>query len=130
MKAIENLKFDANGLIPAVIQDVLNHQVLMVGYMNVESVRRTIETGKATFWSRSRQKFWVKGETSGHFQIVKNLYVDCDQDCLVILVDQQGPACHEGYRSCFFREVKENGEILDIISGQLKTPEEMYGKKK
>jgi phosphoribosyl-AMP cyclohydrolase len=130
LKALDNLKYDSNGLIPAVVQDYQNGQVLMVGYMNHEAVERTLQTGKVTFWSRSRQKFWVKGETSGHFQILKELYVDCDQDCLLVKAEQVGPACHEGYRSCFFREVKEQGESLAIIAEQMKTPEEIYGSKK
>lgn len=111
------------------VQDAENGQVLMVGYMNREAVEQTILTQKVTFWSRSRQKFWIKGETSGHFQHLKRLYVDCDQDCLLVEVEQVGAACHEGYRSCFFREVQSTGEQLAIIATQLKTPEEIYGKK-
>jgi phosphoribosyl-AMP cyclohydrolase len=125
--ALEGLKFDSNGLIPAVIQDVENGDVLMVGYMNQEAVNRTIETGKVTFWSRKRQEFWVKGETSGHFQNLRGLFVDCDQDCLLAKVEQIGPACHEGYRSCFFREVQGGGDQLAVIAEQWKTPEEIYG---
>ena len=102
----EGLKFDEKGLIAAVIQDAENGDVLMVGYMNREAVERTISTGRVTFWSRSRQKYWVKGETSGNIQRVKGIYVDCDQDCLLVKVEQTGAACHEGYRSCFFRRVR------------------------
>lgn len=112
---LDQLKFDESGLIPAVIQDFENAEVLMVGYMNRESLERTIATGRVTFWSRSRRKFWVKGETSGHFQHLKSIYVDCDQDCLLIKVDQVGPACHEGYRSCFYRGITEDGEGHKVV---------------
>jgi len=111
MSPLDSLKFNADGLIPAIIQDSENGQVLMMAWMNAESLRRTIESGKCTYWSRSRQSFWLKGETSGHFQIVKNISVDCDQDCLLIQVEQVGAACHENYRSCFFRDIKD-GELV------------------
>ncbi len=110
MSALDTLKYDANGLIPAVVQDYENGQVLMVAWMNQESLARTVESGFATYWSRSRAKFWVKGETSGHLQKVKRISVDCDQDCLLLQVEQTGPACHENYRSCFFR---------DLVDGEL-----------
>jgi len=103
MQIPDNLKFDEKGLIPAVIQDWQNNEVLMVAYMNAESLRRTVETGLTWFWSRSRQKFWQKGETSGHIQRVKDILYDCDQDTLLIKVEQTGPACHTGSRCCFFR---------------------------
>ncbi|HLK59645.1 MAG TPA: phosphoribosyl-AMP cyclohydrolase [Chthonomonadaceae bacterium] len=119
MQVPQGLKFDANGLIPAVVQDVENGQVLMVAYMNQEAVERTLTSGRATYWSRSRQQFWVKGETSGHIQLVKELYVDCDQDCLLVKVEQVGAACHEGYRTCFFRRVSEDGETLETIGEPL-----------
>ncbi len=102
----DRLKFDANGLIPVVAQDAESGDVLMVAWMNREAVERTAATGRATYWSRSRQQFWVKGETSGHRQHVKQILVDCDADTLLVLVDQEGPACHTGTRSCF-----EHGEI-------------------
>lgn len=105
MPAIKGLKYDENGLIPAIIQDAEDGQVLMMAWMNEESLRRTVATGFATYWSRSRQSFWVKGETSGHLQQVKKISVDCDQDCLLIQVDQTGAACHENFRSCFFRDI-------------------------
>ncbi len=119
MQVLQGLKFDANGLIPAVIQDADNGQVLMVAYMNDEAVKRTIESKRVTFWSRSRQKYWVKGETSGNIQVVKELSVDCDQDCLLIKVAQTGAACHEGYRSCFFRRIAEDGESLEVTDTPL-----------
>ena len=110
MKIPENLKFDEKGLIPAVVQDWRSSEVLMVAYMNTESVRRTVDTGLTWFWSRSRQKFWQKGETSGHVQHVKDILYDCDQDTLLVKVEQTGPACHTGERSCFFRSFSEKGE--------------------
>ncbi len=113
------LKFDEKGLIPAVVQDSVNGEVLMVGYMNLQAVEATILTKRVTFWSRSRQKFWIKGETSGNVQHVMGLYVDCDQDCLLVKVEQVGAACHEGYRSCFYREVSEDGEKLELIAEPL-----------
>ena len=130
MDFIDGLKFDFNGLIPAVVQDAENGEVLMVAFMNRESLARTVETGKATYWSRSRRQFWVKGETSGNHQIVRGLYVDCDQDCLLVKVEQTGPACHEGFRSCFSRQVGEDGGRLAVIAERLKSPEEIYGASK
>ena len=102
---LKTLKFDKNGLIPAIIQDYRDNEVLMVAYMNLESLRRTIKLGKACYWSRSRQEYWVKGETSGHFQFVKSIAYDCDLDALLIKVRQVGVACHTGNRSCFYRRL-------------------------
>ena len=107
MKIPEGLKFDEKGLIPAVVQDWKSGEVLMVAYMNSASVRKTVETGLTWFWSRSRQKFWQKGETSGNIQRVKEILYDCDQDTLLIKVEQTGPACHTGSRTCFFRSFSE-----------------------
>lgn len=103
---ITNLKFDKNGLIPAIIQDYKTKTVLMIAYMNKESLKRTLALGKTCFWSRSRKTYWVKGETSGHFQFVKNIYYDCDKDALLIKVRQVGPACHTQNLSCFYRRIK------------------------
>ncbi|MBN2026227.1 MAG: phosphoribosyl-AMP cyclohydrolase [Actinobacteria bacterium] len=100
-------KFDEKGLIPAIIQDWENGEVLMLGYMNEESLRRTVESGRTWFWSRSRQEFWCKGETSGHRQYVREIRYDCDADTLLIKVLQVGPACHKGERSCFYRTIEE-----------------------
>lgn len=96
------VKFNADGLIPAVTQDIRTDEVLMLAYMNEESLRKTIETGKAHYYSRSRQKLWLKGETSGHFQQVRSISLDCDGDTLLLKVEQTGAACHTGHRSCFF----------------------------
>lgn len=114
---INSLKFDANGLIPAVIQDFQNHEVLMVGYMNAEAVERTIQGPFVQFYSRSRQKMWLKGETSGHTQTVKEILFDCDKDCLLIKVEQKVAACHRGYRSCFFRRF-EDGRVV-MVGGKV-----------
>lgn len=106
------MKFDQNGLIPAVIQDASTKEILMVGYMNDETLKRTIESGRAVFWSRSRGETWVKGATSGNYMYVKEIRVDCDEDCLLILAEPAGPACHTGHKSCFFRKI-ENGELKE-----------------
>lgn len=98
---ITSLKFDATGLIPAIIQDSSNQEVLMLGYMNAEAVRRTLEEGRVTFWSRSRHEYWRKGDTSGHAQFVRSVHHDCDADTLLIGVEQIGAACHTGSRTCF-----------------------------
>lgn len=119
------LKYDADGLIPAVVQDADNNEILMVGYMNSEAVDRTLETGRVTYWSRSRQKFWVKGETSGHFQHVVEVRTDCDKDCLLIRARQVGAACHDGFRTCFYRAV--DGEELKVVEERLVDPEKVYG---
>ncbi len=100
---LDELKFDERGLIPTIIQDAENNEVLMLAYMNKESLQRTLDCGKTTFWSRSRQEFWLKGETSGHFQEVQEIRYDCDGDTLLIKVKQTGAACHTGERSCFYR---------------------------
>jgi len=116
-----------NGLIPAIIQDALTHEVLMLGYMNRESWQKTLETKRVSFWSRSRGKLWVKGETSGHTQEVKEIYLDCDGDTLLIKVNQiGGAACHTGFRSCFHLRHKE-GEWK--VSGErIFDPKEVYGR--
>lgn len=95
------LKRDAQGLVPAVIQDAASKDVLMVGWMDEEALHRTLTTGRTTFWSRSRQTYWVKGETSGNSQAVREIRLDCDGDTLLVIVDQTGPACHTGARTCF-----------------------------
>ena len=127
MSFYDKLKFDAQGLIPAIIQEQKNGRVVMMAWMNRASLESTVATGKTHFWSRSRQKFWMKGEESGNTQTVKNIAFDCDGDCLLIQVEQNGPACHEGYTSCFFRSVENGG--FKITEPQLLTPEQMYKKK-
>src|SRR5664279_175404 len=112
---LDSLKYDSDGLIPGVVQDATNGDVLMVAYMNRDAVAKTLTSGRACFWSRSRQTFWIKGETSGNIQAVKSVYVDCDKDCFVIKVEQTGAACHEGYRTCFFRQVDAEGRETVIL---------------
>ena len=99
-----------NGLVPVIVQDVTTKEVLMLAYMNEESLQKTIASGFATYWSRSRHELWLKGETSGHYQHVKDIRVDCDNDTLLLLVEQTGAACHTGHYSCFYRNVE--GEEL------------------
>ena len=115
MKILSELKYDRDGLVAAIIQDVTNNEVLMLGYMNPEAIKETLATGRVCFWSRSRQKLWIKGETSGHTQTVKSIAVDCDGDALLIKVEQKVAACHTGYRSCFFREVSPDGESTRVV---------------
>jgi phosphoribosyl-AMP cyclohydrolase len=104
---IPELKYDEKGLIPAIIQNIINNEVLMMAYMNKTSLEKTLETGKTHFWSRSRKKYWMKGETSGNVQIVKEILYDCDKDTLLIKVEQVGSgACHTGNKTCFYRRIK------------------------
>jgi phosphoribosyl-AMP cyclohydrolase len=122
---IPELKYDDKGLIPAIIQDADTMEVLMMAYMNRDSLEKTTETGYTHFWSRSRSKFWKKGETSGHVQMVKSILYDCDRDTLLIKVIQKGPgACHTGHRSCFFTDISGR-EMADISF----SAEKVYGKK-
>ena len=121
------LKFDNNGLIAVIIQDDGTDEVLMFGFMNREAVEKTLQGPYVTLWSRSRKKLWVKGEESGHTQTVKAVYYDCDADALLIRVDQKVAACHEGYRSCFFRKI-EKGESR-VIAKKVFDPKEAYGGK-
>ncbi len=109
------LRFNDAGLIPAIAQDAETHEVLMLAWMNAESIAQTLDTGRVTYWSRSRQAFWVKGETSGHVQALEEMRLDCDRDCLLLLVRQTGPACHTGRRSCFYTAVQE-GQEQEILS--------------
>ena len=108
---VTSLKYDANGLIPAIAQDHLGGEVLMMAWMNADSLRKTLETGQVTYWSRSRQSFWAKGESSGHVQLLVEMRVDCDRDCLLLLVDQTGPACHTNRRSCFYTAIRDGREV-------------------
>ncbi len=106
----KSLKFDDNGLIPAIAQDAESKDVLMMAWMNLQAIEKTLETGKVTYWSRSRQSFWVKGETSGHTQELVDFRYDCDRDCILVLINQVGPACHTNRRSCFYTSVKDGQE--------------------
>lgn len=105
------LTFTSDGLIPAIAQDAVSGDVLMMAWMNADAIARTLETGRVTYWSRSRQAFWVKGESSGHVQKLVDFRIDCDRDCLLVLVEQTGPACHTNRRSCFYTAVREGAEV-------------------
>lgn len=115
-----------NGLLPAIAQDAATGEVLMLAWMNAESYAETVQTGRAVYWSRSRGRFWRKGEESGHVQLVKSIRIDCDADTILLLVEQTGAACHEGYRSCFFRELTPEG--AKIIGTKLVDPAAVYKK--
>jgi len=121
---VDEIKFDEKGLVPAIIQDYKNNEVLMLGYMNREAVSKTLESGKVHFWSRSRGKMWVKGEISGHTQRVMDIFFDCDMDTILVKVDQKVAACHTGYRSCFYRTVK--GDDLIICGEKVFEEKEVY----
>ncbi|MGR3623139.1 phosphoribosyl-AMP cyclohydrolase [Pseudophaeobacter sp.] len=110
-----SLKYDDAGLIPCIAQDEASGEILMMAWMNAESVAKTLESGKVTYWSRSRQSFWVKGESSGHVQSLIDLRLDCDRDCLLALVQQEGPACHTNRRSCFYTAVRD-GEEQELMA--------------
>ena len=114
-----------DGLVPAIVQDAETNEVLMMAYMNRESWEATLQTGKATYWSRSRQKLWLKGESSGHFQIIKAVFIDCDDDTILLQVEQLGgAACHTGHKSCFYRKLK--GKDFVVVGEKIFNPEEVY----
>ncbi len=116
------------GLVPVIVQDWNSGEVLMLAYMNKEAWQKTIETGKVHYFSRSRNKLWLKGESSGHFQIVKEIYLDCDQDSVLLKIEQIGEAsCHHGYKSCFYRRLE--GDKLIVVGEKIFDPEVVYGKK-
>lgn len=108
----DSLKYDANGLIPAIAQDAATGDILMMAWMNAESLTETLRTGDVTYWSRSRAELWRKGATSGHVQKLRSLRIDCDRDCLLMQVDQTGPACHTGRRTCFYTELQDGVEVI------------------
>ncbi len=127
---MDNLNFtkSADGLIPAIVQDYKSNEILMLAYINKEAWEKTIETGKAHYWSRSRNKLWLKGESSGHVQIIHEIFVDCDEDTVIYKVEQLGgAACHVGYSSCFYRKVVDGK--FEITGKMVFNPEEVYGKK-
>ena len=114
-----------DGLVPAIVQDAETKEVLMMAYMNSESWEATLKTGKATYWSRSRQSLWMKGESSGNVQLVKNIFIDCDNDTILLQVEQLGgAACHTGYKSCFYRKL-DGGDFI-IVGEKIFNPEEVY----
>ncbi len=124
-ETVKALKYDDAGLIPAVCVDAETKEVLMVAYMNETALLETIRTGKTNFWSRSRQKYWVKGESSGHTQEVHSLRIDCDMDTLLIEVTQHGGACHQGYYSCFYRSLDADGQWL-VTGEKVFDPDSVY----
>jgi len=125
---LQALKFDSNGMIPAVVQDHRTGQVLMVAWMNRDALEKTIETGKTHFYSRSRNKLWLKGESSGHVQHVKSICTDCDQDVLLVAVEQVGAACHDGYYSCFYRQHQPGASDWKIVGEKVFDPAKVYHK--
>ncbi|MEC9485941.1 MAG: phosphoribosyl-AMP cyclohydrolase [Prosthecochloris sp.] len=125
---LETVKFDDNGLVPAIVQDQKTGKVLMMAWMNRESLEMTLEKKKACYWSRSRQKLWLKGESSGNMQDVHDILIDCDGDTLLLKVSQKGGACHMGYHSCFYRKTKDDLS-MEICDTLMFNPEEVYGKK-
>jgi len=125
---LQGLKFDSNGLIPAIIQDHKTNEVLMMAWMNAAALDKTLETGKTHFFSRSRNKLWLKGESSGHVQLVKSIRTDCDQDVLLISVDQTGAACHDGYYSCFYREHQKGQPGWKVVGNKVFEPDSVYKK--
>lgn len=132
MTEIDQLKFDEKGLIPAVIVEAGTHRLLMVAYMNRESLKISMETGKTCFWSRSRQELWTKGETSGNYQHIVSITADCDMDTLKVVVEKDGPACHTGAETCFFNPVYQSDEksdftldaLMELIRGRKTDPQE------
>jgi len=108
---LSTLTYNAAGLIPAIAQDATSGEVLMMAWMNADAVVRTLETRRVTYWSRSRQAFWIKGETSGHMQELVDFRVDCDRDCVVVLINQTGQACHTNRRSCFYTAIRDGEEV-------------------
>jgi len=123
---IDDLKYNDDGLIPAIAQQHDSKEVLMMAWMNKSSIEESLETGRVCYWSRSRQAFWRKGESSGQIQMLKQFRVDCDSDTLLLLVDQTGPACHTGRRTCFYQVADDKELIID--SEPLIDPKELYGK--
>ncbi|HSW46065.1 MAG TPA: phosphoribosyl-AMP cyclohydrolase [Phycisphaerae bacterium] len=127
-RVLDTLKYDAQGLIPAIVVDADSGEVLMMAYMNRNCLAESIHTGRTHFWSRSRQKYWMKGESSGHTQEIQEILVDCDMDTVLIRVKQHGAACHNGYKSCFYRRLQSDGS-WQVIAERVFDPEKVYGKK-
>lgn len=124
MEWMKEIKFDINGLIPAIVQDEKTGEVMMVAYMNEEALRKTVEDKIACFYSRSRQRLWVKGETSGNFLKVKEIWLDCDGDSILLKVEAPPAVCHTGYRSCFHRVLKK--DKFEVVGTKVFSPEEVY----
>ncbi len=125
MDLLERVSFNKECLLPVIVQDINRGEVLMMAWMNREALKKTIASGKAYFWSRSRQKLWLKGESSGHYQLVREMWIDCDEDTLLIKVEQIKAACHKGYKSCFFRQINKEGK-LELIGEKVFEPGKVY----
>jgi len=125
MDLLKKVSFNDKGLLPVIVQDIDGGEVLMMAWMNREALKKTITSGKAYFWSRSRKKLWLKGESSGHYQLVREIRIDCDEDTLLIKVEQIKAACHKGYKSCFFRKINKEGKI-ELIGEKVFEPEKVY----
>jgi len=125
MDLLEKVSFNKEGLLPVIVQDINRGEVLMMAWMDREALRKTIDSGKAHFWSRSRKKLWLKGESSGHHQLVREMWIDCDEDTLLIKVEQIKAACHKGYKSCFFRKINKEGK-LELIGEKVFEPGKVY----
>ncbi len=126
MSIIDKIKFNEQGLIPAIVQDAESNEVLMMAYMNKVALEKTFETGYTHFYSRSRKKQWKKGESSGHVQAVKEILIDCDLDTILVKATQTGGACHEGYKTCFFRKITGKLEDLIIVKEKVFDPDKVY----
>ncbi|MCK9266632.1 phosphoribosyl-AMP cyclohydrolase [bacterium] len=124
---ISQIKFDKKGLVVAIVQDDKG-EVLMVAYMNSEALIKTIETRRMHYYSRSRKKLWLKGEESGNFQVLKDIYIDCDNDALLFVIEQKGGACHKGYYSCFFRKLQKEDDSFCEVEDKIFNPKEVYKK--
>jgi len=125
MDLLERVSFNKEGLLPVIVQDINRGEVLMMAWMDREALKKTITSGKAHFWSRSRKKLWLKGESSGHYQLVREMWIDCDEDTLLIKVEQIKAACHKGYKSCFFRKIDKEGK-LELIGEKVFEPGKVY----
>lgn len=125
MEFLEKVAFNKQGLVPVIVQDIKTDEVLMMAWMNKEALKKTITSGKTYFWSRSRKKLWLKGESSGHYQLVREMWIDCDEDTLLIKVEQIKAACHKGYKSCFFRKINKEGKI-ELIGEKVFEPGKVY----
>ncbi len=125
MDLLERVSFNKEGLLPVIVQDINRGGVLMMAWMDKEALKKTITSGKAYFWSRSRKKLWLKGESSGHYQLVREMWIDCDEDTLLIKVEQIKAACHKGYKSCFFRKINKEGKI-ELIGEKVFEPGKVY----
>ena len=125
MDLLEKVCFNKEGLLPVIVQDMNGGEVLMMAWMDREALEKTIASGKAYFWSRSRKKLWLKGESSGHYQLVREMWIDCDEDTLLIKVEQIKAACHKGYKSCFFRKINKEGK-LELIGEKVFEPGKVY----